>query len=114
VFLNQVVDPLETRNDVLQCIVASLTTRLADIETRDRPCSVCMIEDGNDHDAQDIHAIEAAQFGYDQLRDFFFGFWQLFHASRPAADIFLSAADLSATAIGLWWRLFGSYVRCFG
>jgi hypothetical protein len=98
-FLNQAVDPLETRNDVLQCTVASLSVRLANIEARDRPCcSVCMIDDGNDDDTQDIHAIEAAQFGDDQLRDLFFRFWQFFHASRPVADISLSAADLSATA----------------
>jgi hypothetical protein len=92
VFLNQVVDPLETGNDVLQCTVASLTIRLAGIEARDRPCGVCMIDDGNDSDPQDIHAIEAAQFRYDQLLDLFFRFWQFFHPSRPVAYIFLTGS----------------------
>jgi hypothetical protein len=83
-FLNQVVDPLETRDNVLQCAVASLPVRLADIEARDRPSrGVRMIDDRNDDDTQDIFAIEGAQFGDYQLRDLFFRFWQLFHTSRP-------------------------------
>jgi hypothetical protein len=83
-FLNQVVDPLETRDNVLQCAVASLPVRLADIETRDRPsCGVRMIDDRNDDDTQDILAIEGAQFGDYQLSDLSFRFGQLFHASRP-------------------------------
>jgi hypothetical protein len=87
VFLNQVVGPLETRDNVLQCAIASLSVRFASIEARHCPCcSVRMIVDWNDDDTQDIRAIEAAQFGDDQLRDFIFRFWKLFHASRPVAD----------------------------
>lgn len=86
--LNQVVDPLETRDNVLQCAVASLSVRLADIEARDCPRgSVRMIDDRNDHDSQDTYAIEGAQFGEYQLRDLFLRLWQLFHAGRPVADI---------------------------
>ena len=87
-FLNQVIDPLETRNNVLQCAVASLPVRLASIEARNRPSrGVCMIDDRNDDDAQDSHAIEGAQFCNNQLRDLFLRFWQLFHISRPLAQI---------------------------
>jgi hypothetical protein len=87
-FLNQFVDSLETRNNVLQCAVASLAVRLAGIEARNRPCrGVRMIDDRNDDDAQDTHAIEGAQFRDNQLRDLFLRFWQLFHISRPMAEI---------------------------
>jgi hypothetical protein len=86
--LNKVVDPLETRDNVLQCAVARRCVRLAGIEAGNRPCrSVRIIDNRNDDDTQDIHAIEGAQFEDNQLRDLFFGFWQLFHASRPVGDI---------------------------
>ena len=49
--LDQLVGPLETGDYMLQCLVASITIRLAGIETRYRPRGGMEITDRHDNDA---------------------------------------------------------------
>jgi hypothetical protein len=90
VFLNQVVGPLETRDNALQRAIASPSVRFSSIEARNCPCcNVRTIDDWNDDDTQDIHAIEGAQFGDDQLRDFVFLFLAAFPCQSTSGRHFL-------------------------
>ena len=78
---NHVVDPLETRNNVLQCTITSLPVRLAGIEARDRPSrGRGVIDDRDDNHSPCILAIrESLQFGDNQPLDLFLRPWQFFH-----------------------------------
>jgi hypothetical protein len=83
--LNQIVDPLEMRDNALQCTIASVPIRFAGSEARDRPSrGVGMIDDRGDHDPRGILAIrEGSKFGDNQPLDLFLSFWQFFHLGEP-------------------------------
>jgi len=71
-FLDQVVGPLEARDYMLQCLMASRTIRLARIETCYRPRGgIGTIADRDHNDAQGLLAIrEGLELGHNQSLKF--------------------------------------------
>jgi hypothetical protein len=83
--LHQCVDPLEMRDNALQCTIASVSIRFAGSEARDRPSrDVGQIDDWDDHDPRGILAIrEGSKLGEKQPLDLFLRFRQFFHVGGP-------------------------------
>ena len=81
---NHVVDQLETRNNVLQCTIASLSVRPAGIEARHRPSRGCgVIDDRDDNHSPCILAIrEGLHFGDDQPFDLHLRLRLFFHVNN--------------------------------
>jgi hypothetical protein len=79
--LDESIGPLENGDDVLQCMIASLTIRVAGIEARYRPSSgIGVIDDWDDNDFQCVLAIcEGLELGDNQPLKFFLRFWRFFH-----------------------------------
>jgi hypothetical protein len=79
--LDERIGPLEKGDDVLQCMIASLTIRVAGIEARYRPSSgIGGINDWDDNDSKCVLAIrEGLELGDNQPLNFFLRFCRFFH-----------------------------------
>jgi len=86
VFPNQFIDPLESRHDVLQSPIASLSVRSAGMKARDRPGNaVNVIGDWNDNNPQRSFAIKKTlQIGHNQPFDLFLGLRHPVHVGASA------------------------------
>ena len=87
-FLNHAIEPLELRNDALQCAIASVSIRFAAIKGRDRPGhGVGVVGDCDDNDSQRLLAIgEGPKLGDNQPLDLFLCFWSFFHLDGLLPD----------------------------